>query len=182
MKDLKLYLEIFFSFFKIGMATIGGGYAMIPIIQDEIVNRKRWILEEEFIDILSVAQTTPGPIAVNTSVFVGYQTSGMIGAIMAVLGCVLPSFCIISIIATFFVKIKDNIYVNSAMMGVKPAVVALIFSSAIKIYQTSKLQYSTIPFIVIVIFLICVLKITPILLILFGILAGLVSCRKLEGK
>ena len=68
------------------MATIGGGYAMIPIIQDEIVNRKRWILEEEFIDILSVAQTTPGPIAVNTSVFVGYQTSGMIGAIMAVLG------------------------------------------------------------------------------------------------
>ena len=169
MKDLKLYLEIFFSFFKIGMATIGGGYAMIPIIQDEIVNRKRWILEEEFIDILSVAQTTPGPIAVNTSVFVGYQTSGMIGAIMAVLGCVLPSFCIISIIATFFVKIKDNIYVNSAMMGVKPAVVALIFSSAI-------------PFIVIVIFLICVLKITPILLILFGILAGLVSCRKSEGK
>ena len=179
MKDLKLYLEIFFSFFKIGMATIGGGYAMIPIIQDEIVNRKRWILEEEFIDILSVAQTTPGPIAVNTSVFVGYQISG---AIMAVLGCVLPSFCIISIIATFFVKIKDNIYVNSAMMGVKPAVVALIFSSAIKIYQTSKLQYSTIPFIVIVIFLICVLKITPILLILFGILAGLVSCRKSEGK
>ena len=79
-------------------------------------------------------------------------------------------------------KIKDNIYVNSAMMGVKPAVVALIFSSAIKIYQTSKLQYSTIPFIVIVIFLICVLKITPILLILFGILAGLVSCKKSEGK
>lgn len=182
MNDLSLYLEIFFSFFKIGMVTIGGGYAMIPIIQDEIVNKKRWILEEEFIDILSVAQTTPGPIAVNTSVFVGYQISGIIGAIMATLGCVLPSFCIISIIATFFIEIKDNIYVNSAMMGIKPAVIALIFSSAINIYQTCKLKYSTIPFIIIVIFLICVVKITPILLILFGILGGLLSCKKSERK
>lgn len=182
MKNLKFYLEIFFSFLKIGLLTIGGGYAMIPIIQDEIVNKKNWILDEEFIDILSVAQTTPGPIAVNTAVFVGYQISGTIGAIMATLGCVLPSFSIISVIATFFVETKDNIYVKSAMMGVKPAVVALIFSSAINIYRASKLKYSTIPLILIVIFLICVLKITSIILILLGILIGLVSCKKLEGK
>ena len=119
-------LEIFWSFLKIGAFTFGGGYAMIPLIQHEVIHRRRWIEERDFLDLLTLAQTAPGPIALNTAVFVGYKRRGYMGALSAILGVIVPSFLVILIVAIFFASIRDNVYVDAAFKGMRPAVVALI--------------------------------------------------------
>ena len=119
-------LEIFWSFLKIGAFTFGGGYAMLPLIQYEVISRRGWLTEQEFIDLLTIAQTAPGPIALNTAVFVGYKFRRYWGALAAVLGVVIPSFAIILVIAMFFAGIRDNVWVDAAFKGMRPAVVALI--------------------------------------------------------
>lgn len=118
--------EIFWSFLKIGAFTFGGGYAMIPIIQHEVINRRGWLTEQEFIELLTIAQTAPGPISLNTAVFVGYKFRRYKGALAAVTGVVIPSFVIILLIATFFAGIRNNVWVDAAFKGMRPAVVALI--------------------------------------------------------
>ena len=119
-------LKIFWSFLKIGAFTFGGGYAMIPLIQHEVIHRRRWIEERDFIDLLTLAQTAPGPIALNTAVFVGYKRRGYLGALSAIMGVIVPSFVVILIVAIFFASIRDNAYVDAAFKGMRPAVVALI--------------------------------------------------------
>ena len=119
-------LEIFWSFLKIGAFTFGGGYAMIPLIQHEVIHRREWIEERNFLDLLTLAQTAPGPIALNTAVFVGYKRRGYLGALSAILGVILPSFLVILVVAIFFASIRDNAYVDAAFKGMRPAVVALI--------------------------------------------------------
>jgi chromate transporter len=123
---MSLLLEIFWSFLKIGAFTFGGGYAMIPLIQHEVINRRGWLSEEEFVELLTIAQTAPGPIALNTAVFVGYKFHGYWGALAAVLGVVVPSFAIILVVAMFFAGIRNNVWVDAAFKGMRPAVVALI--------------------------------------------------------
>ena len=118
--------ELFRSFFKIGLFTFGGGYAMVPLIEAEIIERRRWLPQGEFLDLLTLAQSSPGPIAVNTSVFIGYKVRGLRGAVAAALGAVLPSFLIILIVAIFFAGIRHNPVVDAAFKGMRPAVVALI--------------------------------------------------------
>lgn len=124
---------MFFVFFRIGSFTFGGGYAMIPLIQREVVDVRAWTTSEEFIDMLGLAQTAPGPIAVNTSVFVGYKKAGIPGAIAAVVGTTLPSFLVILAIAAFFTQIRNSATAESAFAGVRPAVVALVAGAAYKI-------------------------------------------------
>ena len=121
-----MLLKLFTTFFKIGLFTFGGGYAMIPLIQREVIEKNRWIDEKDFLDMLVLAQSTPGPIAVNTSVFVGYKMAGTKGAIVATLGTILPSFIVILLLALFFVEVRDNRYVDAAFRAMRPAVVALI--------------------------------------------------------
>ncbi|MBQ5736936.1 MAG: chromate transporter [Alistipes sp.] len=118
--------EIFWSFLKIGAFTFGGGYAMIPLIQHEVIHRRGWLSEQEFIELLTIAQTAPGPISLNTAVFVGYKYRRYWGALAAVTGVVIPSFVIILFIAIFFAGIRNNIWVDAAFKGMRPAVVALI--------------------------------------------------------
>lgn len=124
-------MEIFWSFLKIGAFTFGGGYAMIPLIQYEVISRRGWLTEQEFIDLLTIAQTAPGPIALNTAVFVGYKFRRYWGALAAVLGVVIPSFAIILVIAMFFAGIRNNVWVDAAFKGMRPAVVALIVAPII---------------------------------------------------
>ena len=119
-------IDIFLSFLKIGAFTFGGGYAMIPIIQHEVITRRKWIGNEEFVDLLTLAQTAPGPISLNTAVFVGYKCRGFVGALAAIFGVILPSFIIILAIALFFSEVRDNRWVDAAFKGMRPAVVALI--------------------------------------------------------
>ena len=112
---------LFRSFFKIGLFTFGGGYAMIPLIEAEIINRRGWLARDEFMELLTL-----GPIAINTSVFIGYKTRGVAGAAAAVCGAVLPSFICILVIAIFFAQVRHNVVVDAAFKGMRPAVVALI--------------------------------------------------------
>ena len=117
--------QIFAVFAKIGAFTIGGGYAMIPIIQDEM-SRRGWISEEELPDIVALSQSAPGVMAVNISIFAGYRLRGVKGSIAATLGSITPSFCIILAIAMVFTSFKDNPWVVKAFKGIRPAVIALI--------------------------------------------------------
>ena len=123
---MKKLIELFISIFKIGAFTFGGGYAMIPLIEEEVVKNKGWLSKEEFVDILVVAQSLPGALAVNTSVFLGYKISGIFGAITALLAVVLPSFFIILLIAMFFMQFRSNYYVNAAFKGITAAVPILV--------------------------------------------------------
>lgn len=119
-------IEIFWSFLKIGAFTFGGGYAMIPLIQHEVVHNHKWLSDKEFGDLLTLAQAAPGPIALNTAVFVGYRERRYLGSLAAVLGVVVPSFTIILLVAIFFSDIRQNHWVDAAFKGMRPAVVALI--------------------------------------------------------
>ena len=121
-----MLLKLFITFFKIGLFTFGGGYAMIPLIEREVIEKKRWIDKKDFLDMLVLAQSAPGPIAVNTAVFVGYKIAGIIGAIVTTLGTVLPSFIVILLLALFFAEVRENRYVDAAFRAMRPAVVALI--------------------------------------------------------
>ena len=128
---MRALLEIFWSFMKIGAFTFGGGYAMIPLIQHEVINRRCWLTATEFSDLLTLAQAAPGPISLNTAVFVGYKQHGYGGALAAVLGVVLPSFFIILMVALFFANMRDNVWVDAAFRGMRPAVVALIVAPVV---------------------------------------------------
>jgi chromate transporter len=114
------------TFFKIGAFTLGGGYAMIPMIEAEVVDKHRWIEKEEFIDLIAIAQSCPGVFAINTSIFIGYKLKKMRGALCASLGTALPSFLIILLIAIFFHRFMEISWIEAMFRGIRPAVVALI--------------------------------------------------------
>jgi len=122
---------LFWSFGKVGAFTFGGGLAMLPVMQREIVDKQRWLSEADFIDVLAVAQSSPGAIAINTAIFTGYKLLGVPGVAVATLGAVLPSFLIITLVATIFAATKTSPLLLEFFMGVRPAVVALILAAAV---------------------------------------------------
>ena len=125
-----IYFELFYVFFLIGLFTFGGGYAMIPMIQEQVVN-KGWMQESQLTDFIAISETTPGPFAINVATFIGSQVGGPLGAVCTTLGVVLPSFIIILIISFIISKFLKNRFVKGALNGVKPIVLALILSTAI---------------------------------------------------
>ena len=125
--------DMFWTFFRIGAFTIGGGYVMVPLIQKDVVDRKGWVAKDDFVDVLGVAQTAPGPIAVNTSVYIGYMLRGFAGAAVSVAGCIIPSIVIIMAIASVFDRISSLRVVQAAFAGIRPAVAVLIASAAVKL-------------------------------------------------
>lgn len=128
-----MLFTIFTSFLKIGAFTFGGGYAMIPLIEREVIDRRAWVERKEFLDLLTLAQSVPGPISLNTAVFVGYRLRGVRGAAAALAGTILPSFAIILAIALFFANIRENPVVDAAFKGMRPAVVALIIGPVLSL-------------------------------------------------
>jgi chromate transporter len=159
---------MFLTFFKIGAFTIGGGYAMIPIIQQEIVEKKKWIEEEEFLDIIAISQGSPGPIAINASIFIGYRLKGLKGAITCMLGTALPSFMIILLIAMMFFQYRNNPIVEKVFLGIRPAVVALIASAVYKMYKSSQIKGIRILIAIASMLVIVFTNISPVYLILVG--------------
>ncbi len=139
---MQQYLSLFLSFFKIGLFTFGGGYAMIPLIEEDLVKKRRWLKQEEFIDLFAMAQSLPGIFGVNISIFIGYRLKGNLGAVVAALGCILPSFIIILCIAIFFEAFKHNRVVAAMFKGLRPAVVALIAGPVITTWRTLKMKAS----------------------------------------
>ena len=170
---------IFTSFLKIGAFTFGGGYAMIPLIEAEMIQKRGWLTREEFINQLTIAQSIPGPIALNTAVFVGYKTRGVKGAFAALLGVVIPSFVIILLIATVFTDFKDNHYVAAAFKGMRPAVVALI--AAPLIGMSKGMSWWKIALAVGVAAAIWLVGLSPIWFIFVGALAGIAWSFRSEG-
>lgn len=135
--DFKMLWTLFTTFFKIGAFTFGGGYAMIPLIEREMVEGKGWISRDDIVDILAVSQSLPGAIAINSATFIGYKIAGIAGAISATLGVILPSVIVITVIASIFVAFNENRIVQKVFSGIRSAVVALIAVAAWKIGKNS---------------------------------------------
>lgn len=136
------YIDSFKTFFKIGLFTFGGGYAMIPLIENEVVDKHKWLDKEEFIDIIAIAQSCPGVMAINASVFIGYKLKKLRGALCSCLGTALPSFIIILAIAMFFHQFEDNKVVSAIFRGIRPAVVALIAVPTFSMAKSAKVTFT----------------------------------------
>ncbi len=136
-KDINKFLQLFVTFSKIGCFTIGGGYAMIPMIQHETVNKKSWLSNEESIDFITIAQSAPGVISINMASATGYKVAGFFGSLIATAGICLPSILIIIIIATFFDSFLSIGLVQKAFMGIRAAVIAIMLYSALNMFKTS---------------------------------------------
>lgn len=173
-----MLLSLFTTFFKIGSFTIGGGYAMVPLIQSEVVDRKKWLTSDEFVDTLAIAQSTPGALAVNMSAFIGYKKGGILGAILATLGCSLPAIIPILIIAIFFNKFMDIKIVQRAFKGLRPTVAALIVYSVYKIALAGKIKKLWYILTIICTLSIIIFKLDPLIIILVSGIAGVVFGRR----
>ncbi|HHY70182.1 MAG TPA: chromate transporter [Thermoanaerobacterales bacterium] len=170
---LNLLLEIFAVFFKIGSFTFGGGYAMIPLIEREVVQNKKWVTEEEMVDVFAVAQSMPGAVAINSATFIGYKVSGKKGAVVATTGVVLPSFLIITLIAVFFSRFQDTPVVKAVFSGIRPAVVGLITIAALKVAKASIIDTTGVILSILSIILVVILNVQAIFVILVGAAVGL---------
>lgn len=175
---MKKIIEMFIAFFKIGAFTFGGGYAMIPLIEEEVVNNKKWIEKNEFMDILVVSQSLPGALAVNCSIFLGYKIGGFLGAIMALLAVILPSFFIIIIIAAFFMQFRNNYYVNAAFKGITAAVPMLVLVGAISLGKGLNKNKITILTIILGLVGLIIFKLHPVVIIIMSAIYGIIFLRK----
>lgn len=170
-------LNMFLTFTKIGAFTFGGGYAMVPILEQEIVNRQGWLSREEFMDVLIVAQSTPGLFAINMASHIGNKTRGFIGGVIGSIGVALPSIIVILLIAMFFRAFKDNIYIEKIFMGIRPAVVALIAAPCFSMARTAKINFSNLWIPIVACLLISVFDVSPIWIILVAGISGFVWGR-----
>lgn len=170
---MKLYLQLFWSFFKIGAFTFGGGYAMIPLIQKEVVSRKKWLEETEFMDMLAIAQSVPGPIALNTAVFVGNKLRKVKGSLVTSLGIILPSFIVILLIALVFTEFKNNPGVERVFKGIRPAVVALIAAPLWKMGKSAGVTWKTVWIPVVAALVIWQLGVSPVYIVILATLGGI---------
>ncbi len=179
--DMNNYLKLFTTFSKIGAFTIGGGFVMIPLIHSEVVEKNKWMDNEEFMDVLTIAQSAPGIMAINISIFIGYRLKGTKGSIVAALGTALPSFVIILAVAMFFAAFKNNETIEKIFKGIRPAVVALIAVPLIKMTGASKLNIYTGFIPVITLLLIVFFNISPLYIILAAGIAGVVAYKFYKG-
>ena len=172
---MKIIFEIFLSIFKIGAFTFGGGYAMIPLIEQEVVNNKKWLNKDEFMDVLVVAQSLPGAMAINASIFLGYRIAGILGAISALIAVILPSFIIIA----FFMQFRNNYYVNAAFMGITAAVPMLVLVGAISLAKGIPKNLRSLITILISLIVLIFFHINPVVVI---IVSGVYGAIFLRGK
>lgn len=177
---MKELLELFTIFFKMGSFTFGGGYAMLPIIQEEIVNKRNWATDEEILDYYAIGQSTPGIIAVNTATFIGYNQKGVIGGIVATLGIVSPSILIITTIASFFKNFQDYAVIQHALGGIRVVVSALILNTVLKMYKDSVKDWLGILLFIISFLLLVFLNITPIIVIIISAIAGIIRFKSIK--
>lgn len=175
---MKKLISMFFSFFKIGAFTFGGGYAMVPLIQAEVVDTRKWIKNDEFLDILAIAQSFPGALAVNTSIFIGYKIGGVTGAILALLGTVLPSFFIILFVASFFMQFRNNYYVDLVFKGIGAAVPMLVLIAVVSLSKSVDKNYINLLIVILTVISISLIKIHPVLVIILSGIYGYLFLRK----
>ena len=189
MKKSKLILTLFLSFFKIGAFTFGGGYAMLSLLENEFVEKRGWLTKEEFLDMVAIAESTPGPIAINSATFIGYKTAGTLGSASATLGVVLPSFIIIYVISLFLNQFLEIQLVQSAFKGIQACVVYLIGSTGIKLFK--QMEKKPLPIFIMtavlvsmVVLSLLAIKFSSIIYILIAGALGVIAfyCKKPSGK
>ena len=178
---MNIYLQLFLTFAKIGVVTFGGGAAMLPILQREVVENKHWATEEELVDYYAIGQCTPGIIAVNTATFVGQKLKGLSGGIFATLGMVFPSLVIISILAGLITNFADLAWVQNAFAGIRACVCVLIFNATVRLMKKSVVDKRTAVIFVVVLLGSVFLDISPVWFVLCSALLGVIL-KGLEAK
>ena len=179
---MKSYWQLFWTFVKVSAFTIGGGMAMISVVRDILVVKRKWMSEDEFMDIVAISQALPGLMAVNTAIFIGYRLLGTKGSIVATLGSILPPFIIILAIAMVFTGYKDNKVVEAIFKGIRPAVVALIALPTIQMAIRQRLDWLSGAIALATMLLIAFLKVSPIYIILVvGVIAAAIAKYR-EGR
>ena len=180
---MKQLWDLFLAFARVGVMTFGGGYAMIPILEREIVDRHGWATEEELMDYYAVGQCTPGVIAVNTATFIGYKVAGTVGGVVATLGVIFPSLVIITLIAGILTNFADVPAVKSAFAGIRVCVCVLIFNAVLKLWKKAVVDKATLVLFLGVFLLSVFFDISPIVFVVFCAAAGIVLTRMgVKGK
>ncbi len=170
---IKDYWKLFIVFFKIGAFTFGGGFAMIPLIRKEVVIKREWLNDDEFMDMLVIAQSAPGPVALNTALFVGNKRLGFKGSLFSGAGVIIPSFVAILLIAIVFTQFKDNPVIERIFKGIRPAVVALIVTPLFQLGKAAKITWLTIWIPISVALLVWLLHVSPIYIVVCSIALGI---------
>ena len=173
MSKLRICIELFKKFFKIGGFTLGGGYAMLALVEREVTKSKKWLKEDEFWDMITIVQSLPGVFAINTALYVGYKISGKSGAFAAFMGAVLPSLIIIGLASTLFIDMRETEVVTRIFKGIRPCVVALILAPSIRMFFKSKLTWKHLPVPIAVCALIVFAKVSPIYIIAVALICGM---------
>lgn len=179
---MNILADLFCTYFRVGAVTFGGGYAMIPILEREVVKKKNWVTEEELLDYYAISQCTPGVIAVNAATFVGYKKGGILGAIFATLGVITPSIVIITIIANMLSVFSDNRYVSSAFKGISIAVCALVFTTVIGLIKKNVKNIFSVVLALFAFVAIGILDLSPIVVVITVLLASLVRFKIVSTK
>ena len=174
--------RLFVTFFKLGLFTIGGGYVMIPLIERVVVDKNGWIEKSDFVDLLAIAQSSPGVLAVNVSIFIGSKLRGVRGAVAAAVGNVVPSVVIILLIALFFNRFREYEVVNNVFMGIRPAVVALIASPVFSVAKSARISWANVWIPVLSALLIVAYGVSPIYIIIAAGVGGFLWGRVKGGK
>lgn len=169
---MKILIQLFLSYFKIGAFSFGGGYAMIPLIQKEMIQTYGWMTNAEFVDIIAISEMTPGPIAINTATFLGYKVSGILGATVATIAVTLPSFIVLSLIFYFVSKFKNSLYIDWIFSGLRPVVLGLIGAAAINVGKGAFIDIKSVIIGVGLFYVITFKKFNPILGIVLAGVAG----------
>lgn len=178
---MNIYLDLFLSFAKVGVLTFGGGYAMLPILQREVAENKKWATEEELMDYYAIGQCTPGVIAVNTATFVGRKVKGLAGSILATLGVVFPSLVIIIAIAAFVNNFADSPIVQNAFAGIRACVCVLILNAVVKLWKKAIVDKPTLLVFAIVFILSVFTNLSPVVYVILAAVAGIIL-KSLEAK
>lgn len=183
---MKLLWQLFCSFFKIGTFTIGGGYAMIPLMEQELVDSRHWISRHDFLDMISVSQALPGAFAVNMATAVGYRLRGVGGAVVSVVGNIIAPITIILLLAMFFRYFRGNVWIDKIFLGIRPAVVALIAAPVFRMAKTAKVSWNNCWIPIVAALLIWLWGVSPVVVIaatiVLGILWGWISMKKGGAK
>lgn len=184
---MKMLISLFLVFFKIGLFTFGGGYAMIAQIKEVVVDKKNWISEEEFFQIVAISESTPGPIAINMATYIGYKKASILGSVFATFGVVLPSFAIIFIISLFLDKFMTNEYVKYAFYGINAAVSFIIIKTGVNLLIKLKkdvvsISLFTIVFVLMIVFEILSISLSSIIYIIIGGLIGIIYYSLVKVK
>jgi chromate transporter len=179
---VNILADLFLTYFRVGAVTFGGGYAMIPILEREVVKKKNWVTEDELLDYYAISQCTPGVIAVNAATFVGYKMKGVLGAVFATLGVITPSIVIITIIANMLSIFSDNKYVESAFKGISIAVCALVFTTIVNLVKKNVKNLFSVILAVGAFVAIGILGLSPIIVVLAVLASSLIRFKIINDR